>query len=260
MAVHRNSSQRIELMPVEGKMMVNALVPQLDRQVFGLGVPETIGCQEQMWLVNHADVEIDWQLEKRDGSVSARWAQDGLLHYDLRLVPGHDYVDIELVVYNQSDAAWSDVFAFNCVSPAKAPDFRDPDLRRTYLSVAGEPVAVAQMPRVQGPRPSIGVYAHRDYSQCLPPFAQVFEATSPVPSDGTWMAIVAASGDAYMATAAPASSFMFNNTDFGCIHAALLLGAIAPQTQVGGHGRVYFAGGGLDDFLGRHAAGTAAEA
>ena len=41
----------IHLQPVPGKMMVNATSPHLGNQVFGLGIPETIGCRERMWLV-----------------------------------------------------------------------------------------------------------------------------------------------------------------------------------------------------------------
>ncbi|HSC29155.1 MAG TPA: hypothetical protein VLD67_17900 [Vicinamibacterales bacterium] len=39
-------------------MMVNAVVPHLDRQVFGLGIPETIGSAGEMWLLNLPDGEV----------------------------------------------------------------------------------------------------------------------------------------------------------------------------------------------------------
>jgi len=117
--------RRIILMPVQGKMMCNAVVPNLSRQVFGLGIPETIGCRERMWLVNHSDVTIQWHTDSESGVVSTKWSKDELMEYHLNLLPGEDYVDLEIAIKNQSDFTWHDVFAFNCVSPARAPDFED---------------------------------------------------------------------------------------------------------------------------------------
>ena len=87
-------------------------------------------------------------------------------------------------IENQSDTPWHAVFAFNCVSPAKAPGLRDSSLTRTYLSVDEQPVALGNLPRIQGPRPTVTVYPTQAHARHLPPFAQAFEATSPVESDG----------------------------------------------------------------------------
>ena len=242
----------IMLMPVEGKMMVNAVVPDLDRQVFGLGFPETIGCREQMWLVNHPEAEIQWQIDENQGRVSTTWAKEGLIRYTLQLTPREDYVDVFMTIENLSDSTWHEVFAFNCVSPAKAAGFRDSSLTRTYLSVDQEAVALANLPRIKGPRPTVGVYPTQAHAERLPPFAQAFEATNPVLSDGSWMVVVSEAEDAYMATTTMHASFMFNNTAFGCIHAAPSFGQIAPHSKAVVNNRVYLSKGALHDFLERY--------
>ncbi len=252
-----HKANQIILMPVEGQMMVNAVVPHLDRQVFGLGIPETIGSREQMWLVNHPEAEIHWQVDPIQGSVSTTWAQQGQIRYGLQHLAAQDYVDLVMTIENQSVTPWHGVFAFNCVSPAKAPGFRDSSLTRTYLSLDEEPVPLANLPRIQGPRPTITVYPTQGHAE--PPFAQAFEATSAIDSDGSWLVVVSEAGDAYMATTTAEASFLFTNTAFGCIHAAPSFGDIAPHDAVTVKSRVYFSKGGLGDFLARYAAYRANE-
>ena len=249
-----HKANRIILMPVEGKMMVNAVVPQLDRQVFGLGIPETIGSREQMWLVNHPEAEIHWQVDQTQGRVSTTWTKEGQVRYRLQLIPAEDYVDLVMTIENESVTPWHEVFAFNCVSPAKAPGFRDSSLSRTYLSVEEQPVPLENLPRIQGPRPTVTVYPTQAHVGHLPPFAQAFEATSPVESDGSWLVVVSEAGDAYMATTTSEASCLFNNTAFGCIHAAPSFGDIAPHDEVTVNSRVYFSKGNLGDFLARYEA------
>lgn len=232
-------------------MMVNAIVPCLDRQVFGLGIPETIGCRERMWLVNHSEAVIHWQIDGARGSVSTAWLREGCIRYTLQLRPREDCVDVIMEIENQSARSWHDVFAFNCVSPAKAPEFLDPSLTRTYLSLGGRAVALADVPRVHGARAGISVYRTQAHARRLPPFARAFDATSPVISDGSWIAVLAKSGDAYMVTVTSEASFLFSNMKFGCIHAAPSFEDIAPHHRTVVASRVYFARGDLARFLAR---------
>ncbi|MDH3215169.1 MAG: hypothetical protein OEN01_02625 [Candidatus Krumholzibacteria bacterium] len=243
---------RIILMPVAGRMMVNALVPQQNRQIFGLGIPETIGSAEQMWLVNHTEAEIVWDVDERKGRVSTAWAQEGNIRYALELTPAEEYVDLVMTIRNVSATTWHDVFAFNCVSPAKAPAFHDSTLLRTYMSVDGDATPLADVPRTLGPRPTVAVYPTRSHAGRLPPFAEAFEAASPVWSDDSWLVVVSEAGDAHMATTAADASFLFANTAFGCIHAAPAFGDLAPHEEATVHTRVFFAKGGLGDFLERY--------
>jgi hypothetical protein len=59
-------------------------------------------------------------------------------------------------------------------------------------------------------------------------------------------------GRGHMATTTAEAAFLFNNTAFGCIHAAPSFGDIAPHDEVRVNSRVYLARGGLDDFLERY--------
>lgn len=251
-ATAQEENMRIQLQPVSGKMMVNAVSPHMDGQVFGLGIPETIGCREHMFLVNHSDVEIDWETDASTGVVSTAWRQEGHMSYKLRIIPAVDYVDLEMTIANLSEETFHDVFAFNCISPARAPIFDDPEMTRTWISAGGKPVTLAGTTRIQGPRKGIGIYAVRQHADRLPSFAEVFKATSPDLSDGAWMVKTADSGDAYMAATAPDALFLFNNTQLGCIHAAPNFGAIGPQETTGQTSRIYFSKGSLTDFMKRY--------
>lgn len=247
-----HQGNRIILMPEQGKMMVNALVPLMDKQIFGLGIPETIGSREQMMLVNHSEATIHWTVDQTQGSVSTTWAREGLIRYELLIIPAEDYVDLVMTVENQTDSTWHGVFAFNCISPARAPAFRDSSLRRTFLSMNQQATSLAALPRVQGPRPTITIYPTQTHAQEMPSFAEAFQATSPIASDGSWVAVVSEPGDAYMATVTADASFLFTNTKFGCIHAAPFFGNIAPQEERTVESRVYFSKGSLQDFLERY--------
>lgn len=251
-------SNRILLMPVEGKMMVNAMVPQLDRRIFGLGIPETIGSAEEMWLVNHSDVEVHWDVDERDGRATTAWTKPGQIRYALELIPAENYVDIRMTIENRGSQTWHDVFAFNCVSPAKAPGFPDSTLHRTFISLDGRPAPLADVPRTVGPRPSVTVLPTRAHAERLPPFARAFQATSPARSDDSWVVIISEEGNAYMATTAPDASFLFTNTAFGCIHAAPAFGDIDPDDERTVEARVYLSQGGLGDFMERYEADRAA--
>lgn len=243
---------RIILMPEQGKMMVNAVVPLLNGQIFGLGIPETIGSREQMMLVNHTEATIHWTVDETQGSVSTTWIKEGHLRYELKIIPAEDYVDLVMTIENQSASKWHGVFAFNCVSPAIAPAFRDSSLERTFVSMHQQATSLATLPRVQGPRPTITVYPTQTHVEELPSFAEAFQATSPIASDDSWLAVISDSGGAYMATTAEDASFLFTNTKFGCIHAAPFFGDIAPHEERTVESRVYFSQGSLQDFQERY--------
>ena len=254
-----NAADRIIIQPVAGKMMCNAIVPKLSGQVFGLGIPETIGCREQMWLVNHPDVHIEWEVDGETGVVSTSWTDGTTMTYAVRLIPDDDHVDIEMSITNLSNETWHDVFSFNCVSPARAPDLKDPKLVHTYMSVDGQPKLLSETSRIRGHMPTVGVYLPYNHEQHVPLFAKAFEATSPNRTDASWLVAVSDSNNTYMATTTPDASFLFNNTELGCLHASPNFGTLAPGEKRTVVSRVYMAHGNLSDFLIRHAEDQAAK-
>ena len=64
---------RIVLTPVQGEMICYADVPSLPDQRFALGLPETIGCREEMMLLNFPEVRgrLKWSGPDSAGVLSA---------------------------------------------------------------------------------------------------------------------------------------------------------------------------------------------
>ena len=243
-----SSSDRIALQPQPGKMEVLARVPGLDNQGFALGIPETLGCREAL-LVNFVEAKIDWQGPDEHGAVSCSWGPGDRISYALRLIPASDYVDVELTVRNYTEFLWREVFAFNCLNPIEAPAFKDWKLERTYMSRAGKPFPMAQTTRVRGHMPTVEFYLPE---QAKPGeesvFVRGFGATSPDRTDGSWIVTLSEPAGTYMAATAMEATFLFDNLDRCCLHAAPSLGDIGPGEASTTVSRLYLARGNLDEF------------
>ncbi|HUU21502.1 MAG TPA: hypothetical protein VM389_03115 [Phycisphaerae bacterium] len=244
---------RIVLRPQQGKMNAAAHVPG-EGWVFALGMPETIGCRERM-ILNFPEVKIQWTGPDADGAVASEWTTAGRIKYAVRLVPGSDHVDVEMTITNLSEQLWHDVFAFDCVNPVQAEPFKDWKLARTWMSSHGKPMRMDGTRRVQGRMPTVGFYTHEQTPWGLEsPFVHGFGATSPNRTDGAWIVTLSDPPGSYMAATSPDSLFLFDNLDRCCIHSAPSFGDIGPGESSTTVCRVYFADGGLDDFLKRYQA------
>jgi hypothetical protein len=248
-------SSRIQLTPVQGKMVAVARVPALGGQSFSLGIPETIGSRERM-ILNFPEVDgkIAWTGPAEDGSIESEWTTRGMIHYRARLVPGEDWVDIEMTIQNLSGVTWHDVFAFNCLNPTGAKAFQDWNLERSYMSHQGQPLRMAETTRVQGHMPTVQFYVHEQ----TPPgresaFVRGFSAISPHRTTDSWIMTLSEDRKSHMAATSLDSLFLFNNLDRCCIHAAPSFGDIGPGERSTTVARLYLAHGGLDDFLARFA-------
>jgi len=239
-------------------MGCSAHVPALDGQVFALGIPETIGCRERM-ILNFPEVDIRWTGPDKDGAITNEWTTEGRIRYKTTIVPATDYVDVEMVIENQSDRMWHDVFAFNCVNPVRAPAFKDWDLERTYMSQHGRPTVMSTTKRVKGHMPTVGFYLHErtPWGQ-ESPFVRGFHATSPNRTDGSWIVTLSDLPGSYMAATSPNAAFLFDNLDRCCIHSAAGFGDIPPGKTSTTVCRLYFAHGSLQDFLKRYQTDTEA--
>ena len=251
-AVGDGSAQRIVLTPVQGEMICYADPPGLPGQRFVLGVPETIGCREQMMLLNFPDVKgrLRWTGPDSTGSVAAHWSTPGLLSYRLRAIPGADVVDLEIEITNLSDEDWHDVFAFNCLNPVRAPQFKDWDHERTYLSRAGRAVPLVAMRRNPGRRPTVSIYLPEAKGE-VHPFAAASGGISPDRSDGAWMVSLSEPPGAYIAATSDSAAFLFANQDRCCLHSAADFGTIVAGNSQSVRSRMYFAAGDLQTFLKR---------
>ena len=242
---------RIVLEPEAGAMQVRARVPALGNQTFALGIPETIGCREAL-LVNFPEARIEWQGPDSDGVVSCYWGPGGRIHYALRLVPGTDFVDVEMTIRNHTEFLWRDVFAFNCLNPIEAPAFKDWKLERTYMSKQGRPFRMSETTRVKGHMPTVGFYVpERVAPGTESVFVRGFGATSPDRTDGSWIVTLSEPTGSYMAATAMETAFLFDNLDRCCLHAAPSFGDIGPGEASTSVSRLYLAKGTLEDFRDR---------
>jgi acetyl esterase/lipase len=248
------SSDQIVLQPQPGTMTVTAKVPSLNNQVFSLGIPETIGCREAM-LLNFPEASIQWAGPDPQGAVSCSWGPGGRIQYSVRMIPAHDYVDVEMTIHNYTEFLWHDVFAFNCLNPTGAPDFKDWTLERTYMSSQSKPLCLAQTQRIRGQMPTVGFYLpDRVEAGKESVFVRGFGATSGDRTDGSWIVTLSQPEGAYMAAAVVDAAFLFDNLDRCCIHAAPGFGDIGPGQTGMTVSRFYLAKGSLEDFLKRCAA------
>jgi len=171
------------------------------------------------------------------------------------MVPARDYVDVEMTVRNQTEFLWHEVFAFNCLNPTGAPDFKDWTLERTYMSSQGKPLCLDRTQRVRGHVPTVGFYLpNRVQAGQESVFVRGFGATSPDRTDGSWIVTLSQPAGAYLAAAVVEAAFLFDNLDRCCIHAAAGFGDLGPGQTGTTVSRFYLAKGTLDDFRKRWAA------
>ncbi len=243
-------SQNITLKPVQGNMICAVQVNELNRQTFALGVPETIGSSEGM-ILNFPEVTISWSGPDKDGIVNHTWTSPKKIEYSLKLIPGKDYVDLEMTIKNISRDNWTNVFSFNCLNPVNAPQFQDWTLERTYMSKNGKPFRVDGTSRINtGQMKTVQFYLHEDYKN-VSSFVNGFGAISPDRTDDSYIVTMSGDGGSYMAATSPTAIFLFDNLDRCCIHSATDFGDIPRGGEKTVTSRFYLAKGSLDDFLSR---------
>jgi hypothetical protein len=243
-------AQRIVLEPMPGQMVCTARVPQLNRQVFALGLPETIGSSQGM-ILNFPEVNIQWQGPDANGALRHTWRSDGKVEYALTVTPFVDYVDAEMTIRNLGRSNWTNVFSFNCLNPVNAPQFLDWTLERTWMSKNGQPFRMDGTTRINnGLMKTVQFYVNEGVTPASP-FVNGFQATSPDKTDDSWIVTLSDDGSAYMAATSPQSCFLFDNLDRCCIHSATNFGNIPAGGEATVSSRFYLARGSLDDFLQR---------
>lgn len=246
-----SQAKSILLMPQHETMYCNLVVPSLERQVFALTIPEDIGCDEGLLLPHSERSRIQWDgMDKHGvaGKAKTSLSIPGKISYELELTSTHDTVDAAMTISNLSEVTWHNVWSFNCLSPARAPDFRDSELKRTFMSVKGEPTLLSSLPRKQ----EMGVYFHKQLSvEKQIPFISEIQGTHRDQTDRSWFITMSEDGKSYMAATSPDALFLFNNQALCCLHSAANFGNLAPGESKTVTCRFYFAKGSLDKFLKR---------
>ena len=242
---------RIVLEGVNNEHTCYVKAPRLGSQTFALTIPETIACEEKNLLFHRPIKPIKWSKPDSSGAVSTVWTFSMDVAYSLRIVPAIDYVDASLTVTNLTSGDWHGVWAFNCLNPGTAKEFKDESLRRTYISVDGRPTEMSKLPRRKSAFLDLGVYFHEDARWTNLPVVSGWRATNPTRTDDSWIVTLSDARAAYMAATSPQALFLFDNTAYCCIHSAALLGDIAAGGAKTVTCRFYFAEGDLDTFLAR---------
>lgn len=247
---HPLFAQRIILEPLPGQMACAARVPELGRQTFALGLPETIGSSEGM-ILNFPEVNIVWEGPDQDGVLRHSWTSSGKVEYTLTVTPHTDYVDAEMTIRNLGRSNWTNVFSFNCLNPVNAPNFLDWTLSRTWMSKDGKPFRMDGTTRINnGAMKTVQFYLNEAVSP-VSPFINGFQATSPDKTNDSYIVTMSEDGNSYMAATSPKSCFLFDNLDRCCIHSAVNFGDIPSGSEKTTTCRFYLAKGTLQDFLAR---------
>lgn len=248
-AAETESAGTIELDPQSPGMVVRARVPYLEGQEFTFLLPKTIG-EQRMEFVNHPYPAPDWSGPDERGAVTCEWSPGVLIRYRIEMVPAVDYVDLHFEVQNLTDRPWEDVWMFTFLAPMGAPAFQDQAGERTWISVAGEPLRIAEGDWKPYPRPEMTFFYLREMEDTLR-FVDGFGQTSDTRPDAPWMISTNERGDAWFGMAMPEAAFVFRNKDISSIHVAPLFGNLGPGEIASVHGRAYFAKGSLESAVER---------
>jgi len=69
----------------------------------------------------------------------------GILGYGIALSPSDDSVRLELQITNHSNELWRDLFVDMCLMHIRAPEFYDPQYKRTFIDIPGGKRRVSEL-------------------------------------------------------------------------------------------------------------------
>lgn len=222
-------------------------VPAFPDDTFVLNVPEAIGdIARAQW---YAMVSTNWR-ELGAGAWEGSATSEGELSFTCEVRPGTGVVDVTTVVTNLSDRTWADALAFNCLAMYDAPSIRDHDCVRHHVEVDGRTRRLSELPRRLSGRPTLQLYHVADRPRPAEiPFVAMFDAAADDLTLGGWMAVVSEDGERLVAASSEQTLFLFQNTEFSCIHASPGHGALAPGETGRATTRYHFVEQRLEDWV-----------
>lgn len=218
-------------------------VPLFPGDAFLLNVPEALGDgAKACWFPQFTWTELSNGVWRSTGLVKRE------VDYQVLLTPGFDTVDLQLTATNISDRVWSTSFAFNCFNSFHAPSVNDFECVRIWSSDGAGFKRLVQLPRAWSVRPTIQAYSVLGGPAAAGiPFVAKFGATSSAALEG-WLAIQSRDGARLVAVATKPASFLFQNMEYSCIHAASSFGPLAPGETGTSWTRLYFVQATLADW------------
>ncbi len=213
---------------------------QFPGESFLLMFPENITAREMSWRAKPV-----WKTGT--ARADATWTK-GPYSYTLQITwretKQGPVLDWEYRFENKSSAALTDVSAFNCFLLAGAPTFFNRALDRTWVSQGeGEKIWLSRVKKTNGPRPMQFYPAKSGIRLDSPEHFAHHGVTSPAELTGDRIGVVSTDGRWKVESVVDGPvAYFFNNSepDHGCIHAAPLLGSIAPGQAATAKGRIVF--------------------
>ena len=229
---------------MSGKLVDAAAFPG---ETFDLNVPEMIGDVAQ---IATAFGRIDW-IEWAPGYWTCAAQSAGECSYEVSMVLTHDTADIRIRLTNDSNRVWEHGTAFNHFAadyPAPGGDY---ETARHWLRVSGQFRRLHDLSRKYSSRPGIqlfNVVGAPPVSQI--PFANSFQATPDFTAEG-WLAVQSRDGTCLIAIVSKPALFLFQNSEFNCIHSAPDFGKLVPGQMSETQTRIYIVQSSLKDWYKR---------
>lgn len=208
------------------------------RNMIDIWLPEGVGCAERGSLLMILHEEADFRFERQaKGSWRHEFEKPGLLRLVAVTRPIEDGIEMELAITNLSAEGWTDVSAGVCVQFHAAPDFLDPERRRTFYLVDG------RLRPLSGPTFSDPYEINRFFRTSKDPADPAYPA-----ADVGFIAVEAADGKHTAALWWEGSKVVGGNAHpaTACIHADPQFGDIKAGATATCKGRLYLMPGTAD--------------
>ncbi len=202
-------------------------LPDLPEDEFRIALPELLSDADEPilpWGFVSPQFEIRGNVARLLIELPGEVRMEGQVHFR------EDRIKAQVSATNLSKREWKMFNAFTCFACHEAPSFHDPDSTRTYFPVNGKFTPIAELRSQYGPGdgpftffrvaggPDLDEFwAYRKLQgQCAVPASQ--NCACVISGDGSWVAGVTTRNAAYL----------FNNRKLTCVHAAPLIGSVAP--------------------------------
>jgi hypothetical protein len=223
-------------------------VPDFPGDAFILNAPETIGDASQ--VVHVMNMPPNWT-DLGNGVWRSGGQVPGELDFVLTLTPGYDTFDVHLSLTNISNRVWWNTLAFTCFNCGSANSIADHECARHWSRNQGQLKKLTQMRRRYGPRPTIQAYSIEGSTPAtLLPFVNGFQATPDLALE-PWLAIQSRGGNRLAAVVSNPAAFLFQNSEYSCIHSCPSFGTLNPGQTGQALTRIYLVRAQLADWYAR---------
>ncbi|MFN0007999.1 MAG: hypothetical protein ACKVXR_08845 [Planctomycetota bacterium] len=242
-------SSRILFTPDPTRMIgIVSQVPEFQGDYFFLNAPESIGDANQ--VVHVMNMVPSWS-DLGNGVWRTDGHAPGELDFVLTVTPGYDTLDVHLSLTNNSNRIWTNTLAFTCFNCGSANSLADHECARHWGRNAEQFKRLTQMRRRFGPRPTIQAYSVEGATPAtLLPFVNNFQATPDLVLE-PWLAIQTRGGNRLAGVVSNPGSFLFQNSEFSCIHSGPSFGVLNPGQTEQALTRVYLVRATLQDWYRR---------